>query len=95
MQCMELSLVSFYKFKHYKIFHPHFKGIIWFMLTTWPDLNNVVWFLMGDFFRLSSWSGGLGRQAHSGALMDKPLGDPRATSPGKILWENSEQFYLM
>ena len=25
--------------------------------------NNVAWFLMGDFLRLSPWSGGLGRQA--------------------------------
>ena len=34
--------------------------MIW--LTTWPNLNNVVWFLMGDFLRLSPWSGGLGRR---------------------------------
>ena len=83
----------FYKFKHYKTFHPHFKGIIWFMLTTRPDLNNIVWFLMGDFWRLSPWSGGLGQRAQAGALMDKPLGG--LTPPGKILWENNEQFYLM
>ena len=25
--------------------------------------NNVAWFLMGDFLRLSPWNGGLGRQA--------------------------------
>ena len=47
--------------------------------------NNIRWFLMGDFWRLSPWSGGLGRQAQAGALMDKPLGDPRATPLGKIL----------
>ena len=25
-----------------------------------PTRNNVAWFLMGDFLRLSPWSGGLG-----------------------------------
>ena len=25
-----------------------------------PTRNNVTWFLMGDFLRLSPWSGGLG-----------------------------------
>ena len=27
--------------------------------STWPTPNNVAWFLMGDFLRLSPWSGGL------------------------------------
>ena len=27
---------------------------------TQPNPNNVAWFLMGDFLRLSAWSGGLG-----------------------------------
>ena len=30
-------------------------------LMTQLDSNNVAWFLMGDFLRLSSWSGDLGR----------------------------------
>ena len=32
-------------------------NFIWSSLTTRSDLNNVVWFLMGDLLRLSSWSG--------------------------------------
>ena len=26
-----------------------------------PIRNNIAWFLMGDFLRLSIWNGGLGR----------------------------------
>ena len=32
---------------------------------TRSDPNNVTWFLMGDFLRLSPWSKGLGRQAQA------------------------------
>ena len=48
------------------------------------DSNNVAWFLMGDFFRLIPWSGGLGRQVQVGMLMDKPLGSPGTTPPGNF-----------
>ena len=34
-------------------------SFIWSDLTTQPDSNNIVWFLMGDFLRFSPWSGGL------------------------------------
>ena len=44
-------------------------SFVWFGLMTRPDSNNVVWFLMGDFLRLSPWSEGLGWQAQAGALM--------------------------
>ena len=32
-------------------------SFVWFGLTTWPDPNNVAWFLMRDFLRFSPWSG--------------------------------------
>ena len=51
-----------------------------------PDPNNIAWFLMGDLLRLSPWSGGLGRQAQVGALMDKPLGGLGAKPSGKFFW---------
>ena len=42
------------------------------MFNSVEDPNNVAWFLMGDFLRLSRWSRGLGRQAQAEALIDKP-----------------------
>ena len=38
-------------------------SLVVFDLDDDPTRNNVAWFLMGDFFRLSPWRGGLGRQA--------------------------------
>ena len=57
-----------------------------------PDLNNVAWFLMGDFFRLSPWSKGLGRQAQVEVLMDKPFGSPGATPPEKFYEKTVNNF---
>ena len=34
-----------------------------------PTQNNVVWFLMGNFLRLSSWTGGLGQYAQAVTLI--------------------------
>ena len=54
-------------------------------LMTRLNSNNVAWFLIGDFLRLSPWSEDLGQQAQAEALMDKPPGGSGATGGGGIL----------
>ena len=47
--------------------------------------NNVIWFLIGDFLRFSSWSGDLGWQAQVEALIVKPFGGSGAILLGKFV----------
>ena len=47
----------------------------------------ALWSLaLRDLLKLSPWSEGLSRQAQVRALMNKPLGGPRATPLGKKFW---------
>ena len=41
---------------------------------------------MGDFLRLSPWSEGLGQQAQTVALIDKPLGGLGAGCRKTLFW---------